>query len=113
MPTTLQAEITTWKANNPKSADETQAAYDARAADMASLAVDRVAREDAAAAAALVKQQFVDGLAQLQADLNFINGLAAGTNLTGTQTKDGFRHVLTSLIWLGNQIKDGKIVTNV
>lgn len=112
MAITLANAVTQWKSENPKLSDESQADYDARAADMGQLLVDRVAREDAAAAKAVIKQQFVDGLAQLQTDLNFINGLAAGTNLTGTQVKDGFRHVLTSLLWLGDRIKDGTIATN-
>lgn len=112
MAITLAAAIAQWKSESPKLSEESQAAYDARAADMGQLLVDRVAREDAAAQRAAVKQQFIDGLAQLQTDLNFINGLAAGTNLTGTQIKDGFRHVLTSLLWLGDRIKDGTIHTN-
>lgn len=110
MAITLANAITQWKSETPKLSDETQASYDARAADMGQLLVDRVARDDAVAARAVIKQQFVDGLAQLRTDLNFINSLAAGTNLTGPQVKDGFKHVLTSLLWLGDRIADGTIV---
>lgn len=54
--------------------------------------------------------QFVAGMAQIESDLTLVNTrIAANAPLSAVEVRTGFLHVLSSLKWIGDRIKDGTI----
>ena len=80
---------------------------------------EAVALQDAQTAAAAAQashdamvQQFVSGMTTLRTDLSVVNTkIANGSNLSNNEIKTAFRDLLQAVIWLGDRIADGTIVT--
>lgn len=112
---TLAQARTRWVSENPIGSPGyvlTQADYDALADNRAPIMLSIMNQEEAAAAAELDKQQFVNGMTALRADLTAVQtAITTNTPLTAGQVRVGFRDILTSLIWLGDHIADGTILT--
>lgn len=112
---TLAQARSQWVSDNPISSINppvNQSDYDAMADDRAAILLAQLNGEEAAAAAALDRQQFIAGMTNLRTDLSAAQ-TAINTNspLTAAQIRVGFRDVITSLLWIGDHIADGTIVT--
>ena len=89
-----------------------QQEYDAIANDRAADLLEQMNAEEAAANLALAKQQFSNGLQNLRDDLSLVQtAINTSTPLTAAQIRVGFRDILNSLIWIGDHIADGTILT--
>ena len=94
------------------SPDELPEVYEAMVADRVRL--ELAAQEEAGAdfTHEQMLRQFVDGMETLRNDLGIVqNRIANNTNLTQAEIRIGFRDLLQAVIWIGDRIGDGKIMT--
>lgn len=95
----------------PRYVNATPAEREARLRSMAQESYDRAQRAKAESDFQVIKQQFIDGRADLVADLALVNQrIASNTPLTAAEIRIGHRDELRALIWIADRIADGTLV---